>query len=39
METIYFKRIDAGIMTIDQVPPMWYEKVVELINAKQSVDK
>ncbi len=34
MAKLYFKRIKAGLMTIEQVPALWREQVQELINAE-----
>ena len=32
MAKIYYKRIKAGIMTIDEVPARWREAVQELLD-------
>ena len=32
MAKIYYKRIKAGIMTIDEVPARWREAVQRLLN-------
>ena len=35
MVKIYFKRIIAGLMTINEVPELWRAKVKELIDATE----
>lgn len=34
MAVIYFKRVKAGLMTIDEVPPLWRKKVQEMLDAE-----
>lgn len=31
MVKLYVKRIKAGLMTLDEVPPLWYESVREAL--------
>lgn len=31
MVKLYVKRIKAGLMTLDEVPPRWYESVREAL--------
>lgn len=31
MVKLYVKRIKAGLMTLDDVPPRWYEAVMEAL--------
>lgn len=35
MAKLYYKRIKAGIMTIEEVPARWREAVQELIDADE----
>lgn len=35
MAKIYYKRIEAGIMTIDEVPERWRAQVQALIDADE----
>lgn len=35
MAKIYYKRIKAGIMTIDDVPARWREAVQELLDEEE----
>ena len=35
MEVIYFKRIKANLMDIEQVPPPWREQVQAMLDAEQ----
>ena len=34
MARLYYKRIKADLMTIEQVPPLWREQVQSLIDAE-----
>ena len=34
MAAIYYKRIKANLMTIEQVPPLWREQVQALLDDK-----
>lgn len=34
MAKLYYKRIKAGIMTIDEVPAKWRKQVQEMIDAE-----
>ena len=34
MAVIYFKRIKADLMTIEQVPPLWRAQVQTLLDAE-----
>ncbi len=38
MAKIYYKRIKAGIMTIDDVPARWREAVQELLDEDETGD-
>lgn len=37
MAKIYYKRIKAGIMTIDDVPARWKEAVQEMLDADEKL--
>ena len=36
MAKIYYRKIKAGDMTLDQVPPRWQDAVRELLEADQA---
>ena len=33
MAKIFYKRIKRGIMTLDEVPSLWHDKVEEMLEA------
>ncbi len=35
MAKIYYKKIKAGEMTLEQVPPRWYEEVKAMLEADE----
>lgn len=38
MAKIYYRWIDAGRMTIDEVPPRWREQVRKLLDAEAEIE-
>lgn len=38
MAKVYYKRIKAGLMTIDDVPRLWKDKVQKMLDADKNTE-